>query len=200
MKLFQKKRQISKVTEMIQLNKSMKVHLGCGLIHKKEWVNVDIDPRVKPDILAPADDLYMFPDGTVDVIENNHLFEHLSPVQAEKALKEWHRVLKKGGELIFEFPNLARCAMILADKKSNKEEIRLAMIGIYGFPQDFEKVDKNGNITLNVFQMHKWGWTPEKLIKKLKKIGFSKAKQIPATQKHRPAYKIRRDMRIKATK
>lgn len=200
MNFIRKQTELRKARKILEEGGEIKLHLGCGEIYRDGWVDVDIDPRVKPDIVASIEDLYMFPDDSVDVIEHNHLFEHLSPTQADQALKEWLRVLKKGGELVFEFPNFDRCIEILADEKSDEESIRLAMIGVYGFKKDFEEIDEDGVVTLNVFQMHKWGWGPKTLTAKLRDVGFSKAKQIPVTQKHRPAYKIKRDMRIQAIK
>ncbi len=200
MKLFERSRQTRNAAQLITINKEIKLHIGCGKLHRKGWINVDIDPRINPDILASVDDLYMFPDESVDLIEHNHLFEPLTPHQVDISAKEWLPVLKPGGVLEFECPNFARCTEILTSINSTADEKRLAMIGIYGWPPDFEEFDEDGNMNLNVFQTHKWGWSPEDAINKLKAAGFKSAKKIPVTQKQREAYRIRRDMRIRATK
>jgi predicted SAM-dependent methyltransferase len=39
------------------------------------------------------------------------MIEHLSFADAEKALKEWHRVLRPGGLLIITFPDITRICL-----------------------------------------------------------------------------------------
>ena len=174
-----------------------KLLLGCGNRKKIGWINLDINPKVNPDIVSNASDLKNIPGNSIDLIDSYHLFEHFFPHEATQALKEWYRVLKKGGELYIEFPNLERCAKIILESK-DPEEIRLAMIGIYGYQPDiFPKSKSDPPI---VFQMHKFGWTPRLLSEELKSIGFSSIEFIEPVQKNRRAYQIKRDMRVKAIK
>lgn len=169
----------------------IRLYLGCGHKKRKDWVNIDIDDKVKPDIVADASDLNMFEDEAVDEIESCHLLEHLTYPGAAKALKEWYRVLRRGGKLFLELPNLERCIEILY-KKEGKDAERLAMIGLYGFNPDIEKY--------GIPLVHKYGWTPETLGDELKGLGFSEIKQVPVTQKYRPSTKYNRDMRLECIK
>ena len=169
----------------------IRLYLGCGNKKKKGWVNIDIDDKVKPDIVADASDLNMFEDDAVDEIESCHLLEHLTYPGAVQALKELHRVLRRGGKLFLELPNLERCMEILC-KKEGKDAERLAMIGLYGFNPDIEKY--------GIPLVHKYGWTPKTLGDELKGLGFSEIKQVPVTQKYRPATKYNRDMRLECIK
>ena len=55
-----------------------------------------------------ATSLVEFKDGSVDLIEHHHMLEHLSFKEFDQAVAEWHRVLKKGGYLVFTCPDIAR--------------------------------------------------------------------------------------------
>lgn len=55
------------------------------------------------DISADASDLYFIPDGTVDSVVSRHCFEHLPDPVA--TLKEWLRILRKGGLLSMVTPD-----------------------------------------------------------------------------------------------
>lgn len=169
----------------------MKLHLGCGERKRKGWVNIDIDERVNPDIVADAKDLEMFETESVDEIECCHLLEHLTYPEAVTALKEWYRVLKEGGKLSLELPNFEKCIEIL-HKKEGEEAQKLAMIGIYGYIPDIQKY--------GVSLVHKYGWTPETLTNELRKVGFSEIKQMRVTQTWRKATKYDRDMRLECVK
>lgn len=66
-------------------------------------VRVDIDPERHPDILCSGDKL-PFEDEEFDYVYGIHSFEHF-PDQ-EKLLKEWRRVVKKGGIVAIVHPDL----------------------------------------------------------------------------------------------
>lgn len=80
----------------------MRLHLGCGNIKKEGWVNIDIKSGFRPDIVTDVAMPLPFPDDIADEIECCHLFEHLSYAEAVPALRDWHRVLKRGGRFSIE--------------------------------------------------------------------------------------------------
>jgi len=61
-------------------------------------------PAVDPDVLAPADDLSVFSDGSQDFVVASHLLEHTQDPIA--ALREWHRVLRPGGLIYLGLPDM----------------------------------------------------------------------------------------------
>ena len=79
--------------------------LGCGNRKRKGWVNIDIDQKVNPDLVADAKDLNMFEDGAADEIECRGLFERSARLDQINALKEWYRVFRRGGKLSLELPD-----------------------------------------------------------------------------------------------
>jgi predicted SAM-dependent methyltransferase len=85
---------------------AVRLHLGCGLVHRPRWINLDrytIDAaHVRADaILLP------FPHGSAEAIEALQLVEHLGYVGTLYALHEWARVLVPGGTLRIETPDRA---------------------------------------------------------------------------------------------
>ena len=66
-------------------------------------IRVDIDEKVKPDILASGDKL-PFKDGELDFITAIHNFEHYS--NQKEVLTEWLSVLKVGGIIAIVHPDI----------------------------------------------------------------------------------------------
>lgn len=81
-----------------------RLHLGCGLVHRPGWINLDQYVTDGADLEADAI-LLPFPDGSADAIEARQLVEHLGYVGALYALYEWARVLIPGGALFIETPD-----------------------------------------------------------------------------------------------
>ncbi len=86
------------------------LHPGCGFEPLPEWLNgavetrLDIDEDCKPDIVASITDMGEI--GEFDLIYTSHTLEHLYQYDVEKALKEFHRVLKSGGMAFIMVPDV----------------------------------------------------------------------------------------------
>ena len=146
---------------------SLYLNLGCGnkLQPGDDWLNID---RVKPggipqDVNFRRGDILALPveDCTVDGVLMLHVFEHIPPCDVEEALKEIWRVLKPGGFLHLEMPNIATaCAnLLIAMEKTDAQLLMLALRSIYG------SHEQDG-------QNHKWGYSPESLLPMLELGGF----------------------------
>ncbi|MEZ5976934.1 MAG: methyltransferase domain-containing protein [Planctomycetota bacterium] len=167
-----------------------RLHLGCGSERREGWINVDTNPQVSPDVVADAFDLHMLGDASIDVIEANHLFEHMTYDQALAALREWRRVLKPSGELYLELPDLEACIRILG-RYTDDRGYDMGLGGMYGWPP---LIAEQG-----AAQIHKWGWTRSALGKALADAGFANVAFGPISQTWRQAAKVGRDMRVRAT-
>lgn len=157
----------------------MNLNIGCGKRYLAGWTNIDIDPEVKADFHTPAHDLSMFPDESMDRIMAIHLFEHMYLWEVDSALSEWARVLRPGGELVLEMPDIVKAAKNLLAGLNDQQ----AMWPLYGDP------------TLkNSHMIHRWGWHPASLKAKLKEHGFTKFRE--ETTQYHGAGRKHRDMRI----
>ena len=157
----------------------MKIQLGSGDKYWPGWVNVD-----KHTALADvhSDCLKIpFETETADEIHAIHLLEHIQRIQAEDAVRDWLRVLKKGGKLVLELPCLDKICKMYVDGEKN---MRLTLLGLYGDPRDTRPGME-----------HQWGWGKEEITHCLREAGFKSVEVME------PKFHIaERDMRVEAVK
>ncbi len=154
-------------------SKEVRLNLGCGSDKKEGYVNIDSNPKFNPDRLADVRNL-IFPTNEVDEILARDILEHIPIADCESTLKNWHRILKPGGRLIIQVPNLRFLSEEIKD--SNDPEVLIMwMRRIFGGQ------DHPGNY-------HNNGFTPEILKYLLEKIGFRKIKIFPRRDLNTPHY------------
>ena len=147
--------------------KSLKLHLACGDILLPDYLNIDLyNPLAE--FKMDVRDLSAFDDNSVDEILAVALFEHLNPFSVGDVLKEWKRVLKNGGKLILEMPNILEICKAFegADKAKRYEFLN----SIYG--------------TTMPEYPHLFGWYPEILGEHLSGAGFIDIQFSEAHQYH----------------
>lgn len=84
-----------------------KLNLGCGRFPKDGFVNVDWVDNPGVDVVHDLTSLpYPFEAGTFELVEADHVLEHLPEVFAVMA--EIHRILKPGGKLSLRVPHFSR--------------------------------------------------------------------------------------------
>ena len=89
--------------------------LNCGSGQRKfdsslGWINIDINPKWQPDVIADMRYLSMFADASVDFVVSSHTIEHLGCGESDGMVQEACRVLKVGGSLIISIPNIRALA------------------------------------------------------------------------------------------
>lgn len=72
-------------------------------------VRIDGTSELKPDILCDVRTIPVAAE-TFDLVHVRHVLEHFSALEHEALLKEWVRILKVGGKLVINVPNLAHAA------------------------------------------------------------------------------------------
>lgn len=77
----------------------MKLHIGCGFNMKQDYINIDSDPILKPDIVRDIERGLPFSDHTVEEIVIEHTLEHVNPKMIHFVMFEFWRVLKHNGLL-----------------------------------------------------------------------------------------------------
>ena len=143
----------------------MKLNLGCGDDVREGYINIDIR-KTKPNVLVmdlEKEFLRAFPDNSAEEIIMRDFLEHLSWRKVEAFLKDVFRVLKKGGRVYIQVPDLeaiAKKVILNPDFKYGElEGWKAISFWVYG-GQDYE------------FNFHKAGFTIQTLKKLLEEIGF----------------------------
>jgi SAM-dependent methyltransferase len=101
------------------------LHVGCGApregnLHDRfrnpQWreLRLDIDPRVRPDIVADIADMRGVPSESVDALWSSHNVEHVFAHQVPSVFAEFFRVLRPGGDALITTPDLQRAAERIA--------------------------------------------------------------------------------------
>lgn len=174
------KRWLALFEEIVQSDVETRVNIGSGGNPVKGWINVDLDPRA--DVNADVRKL-PFDTASVDVAQAIHVIEHIYYWDVQDTLKEWLRILKPGGKLILECPDILKCARNLVEAYDRGElaSPRLTIWGMFGDPH-----------YKNELMMHKWGYMPETLIAEMEKAGFVNVSEKPP-QTH---MREKRDLRV----
>jgi len=133
----------------------MKLNIGCGDKTKEDYINIDLH-NPAADVFVNAKDYLPYEDNTVDEIYSSHLIEHFTPLEFKMVLTDWSRVLKRGGVLKLECPDLESCA---------RQFLKSGELGVW-FCALFGEPDKPG-------QAHMNGFTKETLIEELEKKNFN---------------------------
>ncbi len=150
----------------------IKLHLGCGDIYKVGYINIDCYNKEIPDVLCDVEDL-PFESNSVDRMEAYHLIEHFDYIHCKYVLSEWFRVLKSGGFLILETPDLEKSFKKFLKSRDKEKTLQW----IYG-------IDSLG-------MQHKTGFTFDLLKSVLKEIGYEKiSKKKAKTHIYDPGMRV----------
>ena len=143
----------------------MKLNLCCGDDIRDGYINIDIR-RTKPNVLVidlEKELLSVFPSNSAEEIIARDCIEHISWRRVEDLLKDIHRVLKCGGRVYIQVPDLeaiAKEVILNPDFKYGElEGWKAISFWVYG-AQDYE------------YNYHKAGFTIPTLRKLLESIGF----------------------------
>ena len=97
---------ISRQSMFAQFIGKENLNLGCALNPEPGFINLDMDPRVKPDVRHNLEYTPLpFDDNTFDCILGSHVFEHI--VNLIALVYDLGRILKPGGFLISITPYLS---------------------------------------------------------------------------------------------
>ena len=170
---------------------SFKINFACGY---KMWDGFFcVDAVEHPQSKRPPDLLHALEfdgtrlinplpldDGCADELHSIHFLEHVYQWEATAVIQEFRRLLKPGGLLVLELPNVRKAAKNLLANKPDQE----CMWALYGDPRDADP-----------YMAHRWGYTDATLQALLKNNGFPKTKIMPPKWHGKRAH---RDMRVEA--
>lgn len=145
-------------------NKNIKLNLGSGGVPYKGYLSVDkYDKRAHVEMDITKLD---FDDNSVTEILASHVFEHLNPYHSIAILQDWLRVLKPGGRLIMEMPDIeGLCKRFITASTGERYGILNA---IYG---SVNTTDVGGPD--NITSPHLFGWWRQSLWDHLTNAGYS---------------------------
>jgi predicted SAM-dependent methyltransferase len=153
-------------------NKNKKLNLGCGGKKMEGYVGVDIFKHENVDEIFSMDNI-PYGDASIDGLYSEHALEHLTFKAAERAVKEWYRVLKDGCELILKIPDLQLCCESYLNPpehilkrgvsfQSAREWFRYTIFG--------RQMSLSGE--LDEAQVHKSGYSKQEIRALLENVGF----------------------------
>ena len=149
----------------------LKLNVGCGNTRYKGYVNIDVTDTA--DVQA---DMRMLPydTNTVDRIFCHHVLEHIPHIEFERALKEFHRVLKPDGVLDIGMPDIELCCKAFVDAKE-EDKWNWFIYTLYGNQIDYTKraMDRTEYDKIDCNQLHLGGLTLKKMKEMLINIGFT---------------------------
>nr|WP_019367388.1 class I SAM-dependent methyltransferase [Pseudomonas luteola] len=163
------------------------LHIGCGTAGPERlpecfkssiWreVRLDINPNVKPDIVASLTDMSAVEDASVDAVWSSHNLEHLEGFEVPGALAEIRRVLKPCGFALITLPNLQRIAQLIAEGRG-EEVIYTSPAGPIT-PLDMLFGHQASLARGNRYMGHRTGFTAERLGNKLTEAGFEEVRVL----------------------
>ena len=154
----------------------MRLNLGCGRRPKKGWTNVDVQ-NFGQEIVSDLLDLPL-DDEVADEAMAIHVIEHFDVWDSEVALNEWFRVLKPGGQLLVEFPDLRK--VISKIRETDEAELYTPenLSWLYGALY--------GNYPLkDTWMTHRWTFDPQDIAGAMLNAGFRPVAILKEPNYHR---------------
>ena len=118
-----------------------RINLGCGLDKREGFLNIDINAVHDPDLVCDITNLQLLPSAYYEYAIAKDVLEHIQRLKIRNTLKEWNRILKIGGVLELQVPNVVGLLTLLT-KKENKspimqEKLLQCLFGTQGYDGDF---------------------------------------------------------------
>jgi SAM-dependent methyltransferase len=168
------------------------LNVGCGPARERAlpaffdgWkeIRVDLDPSVKPDVIADATDLSAFDAGSIGAIWSAHCIEHLYAHEVPRALAEFYRVLSDDGFACILVPDLQTIAQYAVSDRLH-EVVYVAPVGpvtahdiLFGFGPALAQ----GQLSM----AHRCGFTPTFMLKLLGDTPFAEVvlrRRVPSLE------------------
>jgi predicted SAM-dependent methyltransferase len=166
---------------------NLRLHLGCGETHLKDYINIDFAPDEHPLQSRSGADFWAnirqlsFPTGTVTEVRSHHTFEHFNRQIALALLAGWNYWLRDGGTITIETPDFQESMKQLLSTDYSYTQKQIIMRHIFGSHEAS-------------WANHYDGWYDEKFRHILYAFGFT------IQQCEQSSYLVLRNITIRATK
>jgi ubiquinone/menaquinone biosynthesis C-methylase UbiE len=143
-----------------------RLNIGCDNDIRGGWINID-QFNIKPGVVKMDAQKLEFPDNSIDEICARDVLEHITWRKTDETLKEWYRVLKPGGRIYIQSPNLIGWALAIVHRKCGFH---------HAMEHIFAHQDNPGNF-------HYTGFSIEYLTEKMAKVGFKDFENLDEDRK-----------------
>lgn len=94
----------ARLDDLLKSTDNVRFHIGCGDKKLQGYINIDVVPTEGADILMDVSkDLFLIPSGIASEIRLESVFEHFYQHKQDRILKDFYRILKKGGKLVIKW-------------------------------------------------------------------------------------------------
>lgn len=140
----------------------IKLNVGCGDDLLSDWINIDYyNPNAQVKMLAEK---LEYNDNYADEINASHIIEHFNYLKCLDVLKEWNRVLKPGGIISIETPDMMEICKGFVD---GPEDYRVYLYShFFAVPHDIPG------------QIHRFLFTEWALVGCMQQCGFKDMKRV----------------------
>ena len=111
-------------------------------LDKREgFFNIDINASGNPDLVCDVTNLQSLPSAYFEYAIAKDVLEHIQRLKIRNTLKEWNRILKIGGVLELQVPNVIGLLTLLTKKENRspimQEKLLQCLFGTQGYVGDF---------------------------------------------------------------
>ena len=106
------------------------VNFGSGPHPLDGWINVDLDPAGRPDVVADLSRPLPFADASVDAIFSEDCIAYLELDALARFLAECRRIVKRDGVMRILTPDLARLARMYLDEPDRLIHLWTTDVGV----------------------------------------------------------------------
>jgi len=166
---------------------TLRLHLGCGETHLKDYINIDFAPDEHPLQSRSGADFWAnitqlsFPSDCVTEVRSHHTFEHFNRHIALALLASWSYWLRNGGTVTIETPDFQESVKQLLSTDYSYTQKQIIMRHIFGSHEAS-------------WANHYDGWYDEKFRHILHAFGFT------IQQCEQTCYLVLRNITIRAIK
>lgn len=168
------------INQIMEEGQPLKFNIGCGRDKIPGFIGIDRFDKsadINEDIFEVD-----LPEGCADEILASHLIEHIPHHRGPELLKKWFNVLKPGGKLVMELPDLEGLCKAFVEAETDEEKYWLTVC-IYGVAHG-EEVPSEEIQKYGTKSPHLWGYYPKVLSDILIEIGYKDIQILPQQGMH----------------
>ncbi|XOV79312.1 MAG: methyltransferase domain-containing protein [Aestuariibacter sp.] len=169
-------------------DKLKSLYIGCGDDRREGFLHCDIREMEGIDVACKA---WQVSEHFSDLaqIYSRHMLEHLTTMEAEAALLDWHKALSIGGQLYIVVPNLdfhvhqwLKAEWNESTLRDERSDARYGFAGLFGWQRECDPRQEDYNNSY--WDVHKSGYNEKRLAFLLKRAGYVDVKTEIKNQVH----------------